>query len=67
MTGGQVLDLSVGDGGDGNGNDHGDWAIPTLTWERYELAPRASRHVIPLGTRTARPRRCIPGAGRRVV
>ncbi|MEV6008093.1 beta-galactosidase [Streptomyces sp. NPDC051976] len=31
VTGGQVLDLSVGDGGDGNGNDHGDWAEPTLT------------------------------------
>jgi beta-galactosidase GanA len=31
VTGGQVLDLSVGDGGDGNGNDHGDWADPTLT------------------------------------
>jgi hypothetical protein len=27
----QVLDLVVGDGGDGNGNDHGDWANPTLT------------------------------------
>ncbi len=31
VTGGQVLDLSVGDGGDGNGNDHGDWVNPTLT------------------------------------
>ncbi|MBM9510390.1 beta-galactosidase [Actinacidiphila acididurans] len=31
VTGGQVLDLSVGDGGDGNGNDHGDWANPVLT------------------------------------
>ena len=31
VTGGQVLDLVVGDGGDGNGNDHGDWANPTLT------------------------------------
>ena len=31
VTGAQVLDLVVGDGGDGNGNDHGDWAIPTLT------------------------------------
>jgi hypothetical protein len=29
-TGAQVLDLIVGDAGDGNGNDHGDWAIPTL-------------------------------------
>ncbi|WP_405590479.1 beta-galactosidase [Streptomyces sp. NBC_01190] len=31
VTGGQVLDLSVGDGGDGNGNDHADWVSPTLT------------------------------------
>jgi beta-galactosidase GanA len=31
VTGGQVLDLVVGDGGDGSGNDHGDWANPTLT------------------------------------
>lgn len=31
VTGGQVLDLVVGDGGDGNGNDHGDWVNPTLT------------------------------------
>ncbi len=31
VTDGQVLDLSVGDGGDGNGNDHGDWGNPTLT------------------------------------
>ncbi|WP_030904885.1 beta-galactosidase [Streptomyces sp. NRRL F-5126] len=31
VTGGQVLDLVVGDGGDGNGNDHGDWADPVLT------------------------------------
>ncbi|MET8452158.1 beta-galactosidase [Streptomyces sp. NPDC005209] len=30
VTGGQVLDLSVADGGDGNGNDHGDWANPVL-------------------------------------
>jgi NPCBM/NEW2 domain-containing protein len=30
-AGAQVLDLIVGDAGDGNGNDHGDWAIPTLT------------------------------------
>ena len=30
-TGGQVLDLIVGDAGDGNGNDHGDWANPVLT------------------------------------
>jgi hypothetical protein len=27
----QVLDLVVGDAGDGNGSDHGDWATPTLT------------------------------------
>jgi hypothetical protein len=26
ITGTQLLDLVVGDGGDGNGNDHGDWA-----------------------------------------
>ena len=31
VTGAQVLDLLVGDGGDGNGNDHADWALPTLT------------------------------------
>jgi beta-galactosidase GanA len=31
VTGAQVLDLVVGDGGDGNGSDHGDWAVPTLT------------------------------------
>ncbi|EWM10612.1 beta-galactosidase [Kutzneria sp. 744] len=31
VTGGQVLDLEVGDGGDGNGLDHADWAVPTLT------------------------------------
>jgi hypothetical protein len=31
LTGAQVLDLVVGDAGDGNGNDHGDWAAPTLT------------------------------------
>jgi beta-galactosidase GanA len=30
-AGATVLDLVVGDAGDGNGNDHGDWAIPTLT------------------------------------
>ncbi|MFB9834275.1 beta-galactosidase [Actinoallomurus acaciae] len=31
VTGGQVADLIVGDAGDGNGNDHGDWADPVLT------------------------------------
>ncbi|HKS50067.1 MAG TPA: beta-galactosidase [Amycolatopsis sp.] len=31
VAGAQVLDLVVGDAGDGNGNDHGDWADPTLT------------------------------------
>jgi beta-galactosidase GanA len=31
VTGAQVLSLTVGDAGDGNGNDHGDWATPTLT------------------------------------
>jgi beta-galactosidase GanA len=31
VTGGHVVDLVVGDAGDGNGNDHGDWADPTLT------------------------------------
>ena len=31
VAGGQVLDLQVGDSGDGNGNDHADWAVPTLT------------------------------------
>lgn len=28
VTGAQVLDLKVGDAGDGNGNDHGDWGRP---------------------------------------
>ncbi len=31
VSGVQVLDLIVGDAGDGNGDDHGDWAEPTLT------------------------------------
>ena len=31
VTDGQILDLNVGDGGNGNGNDHGDWANPILT------------------------------------
>ncbi len=31
VTGAQVLDLIVGDAGDGNGNDHGDWAVPVLS------------------------------------
>jgi beta-galactosidase GanA len=31
LTGAQVLDLVVGDAGDGNGNDHGDWATPTIS------------------------------------
>jgi beta-galactosidase GanA len=31
VTGGQVIELVVGDAGDGNGNDHGDWANPVLT------------------------------------
>jgi beta-galactosidase GanA len=31
VTGAQVIDLQVGDAGDGNGNDHGDWGAPTLT------------------------------------
>ncbi|MDS0139563.1 MULTISPECIES: beta-galactosidase [unclassified Amycolatopsis] len=31
VTGAQVLDLVVSDGGDGNGQDHADWAVPTLT------------------------------------
>ncbi|KDN22333.1 beta-galactosidase [Amycolatopsis rifamycinica] len=31
VTGAQVLDLLVSDGGDGNGQDHADWAVPTLT------------------------------------
>jgi beta-galactosidase GanA len=33
VTGVQVLSLVVGDAGDGNGSDHGDWASPTLTCE----------------------------------
>ncbi|WP_406175476.1 beta-galactosidase [Streptomyces sp. NBC_00996] len=31
VSGAQVVDLKVGDADDGNGNDHGDWAMPTLT------------------------------------
>ncbi len=31
VSGAQVIELKVGDAGDGNGNDHGDWAKPTLT------------------------------------
>ncbi|MFD0542257.1 NPCBM/NEW2 domain-containing protein [Streptomyces mexicanus] len=31
VSGAQVVDLRVGDAGDGNGNDHGDWGTPTLT------------------------------------
>jgi hypothetical protein len=31
VAGAEVLDLVVGDAGDGNGNDHGDWGAPTLT------------------------------------
>ncbi len=31
VTGAQVVDLMVTDGGDGNGADHADWATPTLT------------------------------------
>jgi hypothetical protein len=31
VSGVQILDLVVGDAGDGNGYDHGDWAMPTLT------------------------------------
>ncbi|HEY7048445.1 MAG TPA: beta-galactosidase [Jatrophihabitantaceae bacterium] len=30
ISGTQLLDLVVGDGGDGNGNDHGDWANAQL-------------------------------------
>ncbi|WP_377268237.1 beta galactosidase jelly roll domain-containing protein [Peterkaempfera sp. SMS 1(5)a] len=31
VSGAQVVDLHTGDAADGNGNDHGDWALPTLT------------------------------------
>lgn len=31
VTGAQMLDLYVGDAGDGNGNDHADWADAQLT------------------------------------
>ncbi|MVQ41493.1 endo-alpha-N-acetylgalactosaminidase [Microbacterium sp. MAH-37] len=31
ITGGQYVELIVGDGGDGNGNDHADWADATFT------------------------------------
>jgi alpha-galactosidase len=33
VTGVHTLTLTVGDGGDGNGNDHGDWAGATVTCE----------------------------------
>lgn len=31
LTAVQTLDLVVGDAGDGNAYDHGDWAMPKLT------------------------------------
>lgn len=31
LGGAQTIDLVVGDGGDGNGSDHADWATPVLT------------------------------------
>ena len=31
VTGAQLLTLTVGDGGDGNGGDHADWIAPVLT------------------------------------
>ncbi|MET7456797.1 beta-galactosidase [Streptomyces sp. NPDC005574] len=31
VTGAQTVDLKVGDAGDGNGSDHGDWGTPTVT------------------------------------
>lgn len=31
VTGGQFVELIVGEGGDGNGNDHADWADATFT------------------------------------
>ncbi|WP_177198639.1 NPCBM/NEW2 domain-containing protein, partial [Streptomyces colonosanans] len=31
VTGAKVLDLVIGDGGDGNSSDHGDWANATLS------------------------------------
>ncbi|MFC7711398.1 NPCBM/NEW2 domain-containing protein [Micromonospora lupini] len=31
MTGGQRLELRLTDGGDGVGNDHGDWGAARLT------------------------------------
>ncbi|MCX5242666.1 beta-galactosidase [Streptomyces prunicolor] len=31
VSGAQVIDLKVGDAGDGNGSDHADWGMPTLT------------------------------------
>ncbi|WP_405867514.1 beta-galactosidase [Streptomyces sp. NBC_01515] len=33
VSGAQVIDLKAGDAGDGNGNDHADWGMPTLTCE----------------------------------
>jgi alpha-glucosidase len=31
VSGAQQLDLIIGDGGDGDGTDHGDWADARLT------------------------------------
>ena len=31
VTGVRMLDLQVGDGGDGNNSDHADWAAATIT------------------------------------
>jgi hypothetical protein len=31
ISGAQMVDLVVGEGGDGNGHDHGDWADARLT------------------------------------
>jgi NPCBM/NEW2 domain len=42
VAGAQILDLVVGDGGDGNGQDHGDWAVPTLTCSATSLSKNAA-------------------------
>ena len=51
ITGAQILDLVVGDGGDGNGQDHGDWATPTLTCD----VRRAPRRACPTSRSTGTP------------
>jgi hypothetical protein len=54
-AGTQILDLVVGDGGDGNGNDHGDWADAKLSCGGGALHSDAQLSDLRLNGRT------IPG------